>query len=93
VTPGASKDSIGGLWRGAEGEERLAIRVAAPPDKGKANQAVVKLLAKVLGLPRSALTLIAGEKDRLKSIAIESDSRDVIERIEKLLAKGRESVP
>lgn len=70
VTPNASKDEIAGLWTGPEGDRRLAVRVTAPPDKGKANKAVVKLFAKALALPKSAVLLTAGQKDRLKTVAI-----------------------
>lgn len=90
VTPGASKDEIGGRWLGPDGEERLAVRVAAPPDKGRANQAVAALLAKALGVPKSAVAIVAGDKDRLKTVAIARDSGDIIERLEALIAKGRE---
>lgn len=68
VTPNAGRDSIEGFERLADGTEVLRIRVAAVPDKGKANTAVIALLAKALGLPRSALQLVAGETARLKTI-------------------------
>lgn len=88
VTPNASKNEIRGLWRGPEGEDRLVIRVTAPPDKGRANKAVVKLIAATLGLPKSSVSITAGEKDRLKTVAIEGDSGDIIERLEALLSAG-----
>lgn len=91
VTPNASKDEIGGLWCGADGEERLLVRVAAPPDKGKANAAVAKLVAKALGAPKSAVSIAAGEKDRLKTVAISGDSGEIISRIEALIAKDKEN--
>lgn len=68
VTPNAGRDAIEGFERLADGTEVLRIRVAAVPDKGKANTAVIALLAKALGLPRSALQLVAGETARLKTI-------------------------
>jgi uncharacterized protein (TIGR00251 family) len=85
VTPNARKNDIRGLWRGANGEERLAIRITAPPDKGRANKAVLKLLAESLGLPKSALSIGAGEKDRLKTVMIAGDAKRVIPAIEALL--------
>lgn len=91
VTPGASRNVLGGLWRGPENEQRLAIRVTAPPDKGRANQAAANLLAKALGLPKSAVSIVAGDKDRLKTVAIDRDSGDIIERLEVLTAEGREN--
>ncbi len=65
VTPRASRDEI--LRDGPE----LKIRVTAPPEDGKANAAVTKLLAKALGLPKSRLTLIRGETSRDKSFRID----------------------
>jgi uncharacterized protein (TIGR00251 family) len=46
------------------------IYTTAPPDKGKANQAIVKLLAKHLNLPKSSLTIIKGQTSRQKIIQI-----------------------
>ncbi len=73
VSPGAAKDAVAGLWQGADGEQRLAVKVTTAPDKGKANAGVIKLLAKTLRLPKSALAVSAGETARMKTIAIASD--------------------
>jgi hypothetical protein len=70
VSPGARGDAVAGVWSGAEGEVRLAIKVTAPPDKGKANAAILKLLSKALGLPKSALLVASGETSRLKTVVI-----------------------
>ena len=51
----------------------LRVRVAAVPDKGKANAAVITFLARALGVPRSALAVISGETARLKTVAIAGD--------------------
>ena len=74
VTPNASKDEIVGEWRGegARGapDIRLAVKVTAPPDKGKANAALVKLLAKHFGVAKSAVSIASGETARLKIVEI-----------------------
>ncbi len=70
ASPGSAKDEIAGLWQGADKERRLAVKVAAPPDKGKANASIIKLLAKALGVPKSTLSVSAGETARLKTITI-----------------------
>lgn len=90
VTPNAPKDAIAGLWRGADDEERLALRVAAPPDKGRANAAAGRLVAKALGLAKSAVEIVAGEKDRLKTLAIRGDPGEIAARLDALLAAARE---
>jgi uncharacterized protein len=73
ASPGAAKDKIAGLWQGADDERRLAVKVAAPPDKGKANAAIIKLLTKALGVPKSTLSVSTGETARLKTITIIGD--------------------
>lgn len=85
VTPNASKDEISGVWRGPDGEARLIVRVTAPPDKGRANKAVLKLLAKSLGLPKSAVSLTGGDKDRMKTVAIAGDAREITAQLEAML--------
>ncbi len=73
VSPGAKLNEVYGLWTGADGERRLALKVTAPPDKGKANAAVLVLLAGALGLPKSALTVASGDTSRLKTIVVRGD--------------------
>lgn len=70
VTPNAGRDVIEGFERLADGTEVLRLRVAAVPDRGKANAAVVALLAKALHVPKSAITLVSGETARLKTVEI-----------------------
>jgi hypothetical protein len=88
VTPNASKDEIRGLWRGPDNEERLAVRVTAPPDKGRANKAVLKLIGGALGLSKSALSIAGGEKDRMKTIAIAARADDVVSALEALIGEA-----
>ena len=75
VSPGASKDAIDGIWQGPGGERRLIVKVRAAPDKGKANDAVINLLSKQLGLPRSAISITAGQTARLKTVCINENVR------------------
>lgn len=63
--PNAPRSAFAGL-RGGE----LAIRVAAAPDKGKANEELVRFVALALGIPRSQVSLESGVTSRHKSIAI-----------------------
>jgi uncharacterized protein len=73
VTPNAGRDVIEGFEALADGTRVLRIRVSAVPDKGKANAAVIALLAKALGLPKSALTLVSGDTARLKTVRIDAE--------------------
>ncbi len=73
VTPNAGRDVIEGFETLADGTTVLRIRVSAVPDKGKANAAVIALLAKALRLPKSAITLVSGDTARLKTVRIDGD--------------------
>ena len=71
VTPGAREDSLAG-WRG----DSLRVKVRAPPEKGRANEAALRLLARRLNLPRSQLALVRGATSRDKLIEVEGLSED-----------------
>lgn len=70
VQPGASKDAIEGRGEDSAGQAFLKVRVRAAPEKGKANAAVERLLAKGLGLPKSAVSVEKGETQRIKTVRI-----------------------
>jgi len=89
ASPGAAKDEVAGLRRGADGEARLAVKVTAAPDKGKANAAIIKLLAKEIGLPKSALRVTAGDTSRLKSIMIAGDPAAITAALELLAGEKK----
>lgn len=59
----------------------LRLRVAAVPDKGRANAAAIALLAKALATPKSSIALVAGETARLKTVAIAGDGAVLAERL------------
>ena len=73
VVPGASRDRIAGVLDGA-----LKINVAAPPEKGKANKAVIALLARVLGTRKNQLAVVAGPTTARKTIAVEGVSAESV---------------
>lgn len=69
ATPQAAKDRLGEIVEDADGQAYLKVYVTAIPEKGKANKAIISLLAKKLDLAKSELELVYGEKDRRKQIA------------------------
>ncbi len=71
--PGASKDAIEGRGEDAAGQAFLKVRVRAIAEKGKANAAIEQLLAKALGLPKSAVSVEKGETQRIKTVRISAD--------------------
>ena len=68
VTPNAGADRIDGPETRDDGSEVLRVRVSAVPDKGKANAAVIALLAKALGVPKSSMAVVSGDTARLKTL-------------------------
>lgn len=71
LTPRGGRDAIDGWGEDEAGRAVLKARVSAAPTDGQANAALLKLLAKALGVPRSALTLAAGDTARVKTILVE----------------------
>ncbi|EYD74562.1 hypothetical protein Rumeso_03858 [Rubellimicrobium mesophilum DSM 19309] len=68
----------------ADGTAVLRLRVRAVPENGKANAAVIVLVAKALGLPKSAVALVAGDTARLKTLHLDGDPEDLAARVERL---------
>lgn len=66
VVPGASRSHVAG-WLG----DALKVRVAAPPEKGKANKAVESVVAQVLGLPSDAVRIVSGQTSPHKVLEID----------------------
>ena len=73
VVPGASRSKIVGLLG-----DRLKVAVAAPPEDGKANAAVCKLLAETLGVAPRAVTVTQGRSRPQKTLTITGVSLDVV---------------
>ncbi len=69
VTPGARASEVHGLLDHPSGV-RLRVKVQAPPEDGRANDAVCKLIARALGLRPSALAILAGATSREKTISV-----------------------
>ncbi|MEK7710457.1 MAG: DUF167 domain-containing protein [Planctomycetota bacterium] len=73
IVPGASRTRFMGEWQG-----RARIAVAAPPEKGRANDAVAEFLAALLGLNRRHVAVTAGHTAPLKTIRIERVTADAV---------------
>lgn len=78
LNPGASADRIDGWDVDVDGRPILRVRVRARPVEGEANAALLKLLAKALDLPKSAVSLERGGQSRLKRIAVDGLSPDEV---------------
>jgi uncharacterized protein (TIGR00251 family) len=75
VSPGAARAGItgqhGDAWK---------VRVTAPPEDGRANEAVVRLLAEALAVPRRAITLVSGHGGREKIVQLTGIDRSQAEQ-------------
>ncbi len=76
LAPGARQEGIGG-WRGGA----LRLRVRARPEKGRANEAAMRLLADRLGLPRAALSIVRGATSRDKLVQVDGLSEVELRRL------------
>lgn len=70
VTPNSSKCGVSGIFEDCTGATYLKISLNAVPEKGKANAELIKFLSKTLKHPKSAFSIISGETDRCKKLAL-----------------------
>jgi len=77
VTPSASRDAVIG-WQG----DVLRLRVTAPAQRGKANEAVLRLLAAALGIERRRLRIVRGQTSRHKLVSVDGlDEAEIRARV------------
>lgn len=81
LQPRAARTEICGCFG-----ESLKIRVVSPPLEGRANQECIKYLSGLMGVSKSSLKLVSGEKSREKQILLPWTAKDTLERILKSLA-------
>lgn len=74
VTPKSGKDQVVGVSTAADGLREVRVRVTAPPDNGKANKAVCKLVAASLGIAKGAVAVKRGETSHHKLLAVDCRS-------------------
>jgi uncharacterized protein len=84
LTPKSSVDRLEGVETAADGRSHLKARVRAVPENGAANQALERLAAKTLGVPVSAVSVVAGGTARLKTLRVAGDPEALSRSIEAL---------
>jgi uncharacterized protein (TIGR00251 family) len=84
VTPRASRGGIQGIEVDGSGQAYLVVRVAAPPEGGKANAATIKLLARHCGVAAGALRLVSGAAGRRKVVDVHGEAGQLVERLRAL---------
>ena len=82
LTPKGGRDAVEGWEAASDGSEHLKARVRAVPENGKANTALIALLAAALDVPKSAVRIASGAASRLKKVEIAGDSATLAARRE-----------
>ena len=94
LTPRSAADALEGITTAADGSTHLKARVRAIPEKGAANLALEKLLARALGVPASAVSVVAGGTARLKTVRVLGDPAGLAAAAEGLATtRGRRTRP
>ena len=89
LTPKSSRDALEGVETLSDGQSVLKARVRAVPEDGKANDALIKLVAKSLKIPASRARLTSGATSRHKVLALEGDGAELSAKLESLAAQKR----
>ncbi|MFK8252824.1 DUF167 family protein [Ancylobacter terrae] len=84
VTPRGGRDAIDGLAVLSDGRMVVKARVSAVAEDGKANAALVRLIAEAAGVATSRVDVIRGHTARLKTVHIEGDSGTLLARMEEI---------
>lgn len=81
LTPNSSRDCVDGLYG-----DRLKVRLTAPPADGRANAALIRFMAKAARLPASSGRVVAGSRNRSKTVLLETEDPEVAaERLRRLI--------
>lgn len=87
LTPKAARERVDGLAAEADGGVAIKAQVTAVPEDGKANAALIRLLAKEWRLAKSSLEIIQGATDRRKTLLISGDGAELAARLDEWMAK------
>ena len=85
LTPRSSADRILGIARDDAGRAMLKVAVTAVPEDGRANAALVKLLARTLDLPRTTVSVVSGHTNRSKLVHLAGDPPDLLARLSRTI--------
>ena len=89
LSPKAAKARIGGTFTDSAGQRWMQASVTAPPDKGKANAALISLIAKRFKRPQSTILLETGDTNRLKRLRICGAVPDLEQSLQEIAAEER----
>jgi uncharacterized protein YggU (UPF0235/DUF167 family) len=86
VTPRGGRDAVEGVGADSDAAPHVKVRVAAAPVDGDANDAVEKIVAKWLGVPKSKVGVVGGATVRLKTLMVDGDPVQLAHRCQALVA-------
>jgi uncharacterized protein len=86
LTPKGGRDAIDGVEELSDGRTVLKARVRAAPSEGEANAALVKLLARMLGVAPRDVAIVAGDTARIKRLKIAGSAPTLMAALEKVCA-------
>ena len=89
LTPKAAMDRLEGIETAADGRSHFKARVRAVPEDGAANTALERLVAKALGVPASAVSVVAGGAARLKTLRVIGDPAALARSVEALGGRSK----
>ncbi len=81
LTPKAARNAIGGTVIDAQGVPALKATVTAPPEGGKANKALIGMLAKSWRLPKTSISVKSGAAHRQKTLLVEGDTEMLMKKL------------
>lgn len=85
LTPKGGRDAIDGMQVLADGRSALMVRVRAAPANGEANTALIRLVAKAVGVPPRDVALVSGATGRLKRLVISGEGAALLAALEKIV--------
>ncbi len=78
VKPGSSINKIDGKYK-----DYIKIRIRAKPVRGKANKALIKIIAKFLDIPKNNISIISGHKSNYKKLLVKcADNTDILSKLQ-----------
>jgi uncharacterized protein (TIGR00251 family) len=85
LTPKSGRDAVERIEVGADGRSHVKVRVRALPADGAANEALARLLAKWIGVPRGGISILSGATSRSKIVLVRGDAKELAEKLRRLL--------
>jgi hypothetical protein len=86
LTPKGGRDAIDGVEKLSDGKSVLKVRVRAIPEDGKANTALMKLIAETFACPISTIAIVSGATARIKTVRIKGNAQQLTLKLQESLA-------